>query len=55
LGTYSQFGGTWLTDFVENDLGGFENERVKPDCALIGTDGNYSDIDITPIQGQQIL
>ncbi len=40
LGTYSQFGGTWLTDFVENDLGGFENERVKPDCALIGTDGN---------------
>lgn len=40
LGTYSQFGGTWLTDFVENNLGGIENERVKPDCALIGTDGN---------------
>ena len=40
LGTYSQFGGTWLTDFVENNLGGFENERVKPDCALIGESGN---------------
>ena len=33
-------GGTWLTDFVENDLGGFENERVKPDCALISENGN---------------
>ena len=40
LGTYSQFGGTWFTDFVENNLGGFENERVKPDCALIGENGN---------------
>lgn len=40
LGTYSQFGGTWLSDFVENNLGGFESERVKPDCALLGTDGN---------------
>lgn len=40
LETYSQFGGTWLSDFVENTLGGFESGRVKPDCALIGTDSN---------------
>lgn len=40
LGTHSQFGGTWLSDFVENNLGGFECERVKPDCALIGENGN---------------
>ena len=47
LGTHSTFGGTWLSDSVPNRLGGFvqvqeqnEPERVKPDCPLIGTDGN---------------
>ena len=30
-------------------------ERKKPDCELIGQNGNYSDIDITPIQSQQML
>lgn len=47
LGTHSTFGGTWLSDYVPNRLGGFvqvqeQNEpgRVKPDCPLIGTDGN---------------
>lgn len=42
LATHNNFGGTWLTDYVENNLGGFENsnERIKPDCALIGQDGN---------------
>ena len=47
LGTHSTFGGTWLSDYVPNRLGGFvqvreqkEPERVKPDCPLIGTDGN---------------
>ncbi len=41
------FGGTWLSDYVPNRLGGFardqpeaKRERVKPDCPLIGADGN---------------
>lgn len=40
LGTYDTFGGTWLSDYVPNRLGGFVNEEktVKPDCALIGQD-----------------
>ena len=38
LETYSQFGGTWLTDFVENALGGFKNERVN---AFILTSFNH--------------
>ena len=48
LATHSTFGGTWLSDYVPNRLGGFaqvretkaEPERIKPDCPLIGTDGN---------------
>ena len=43
LETHNDFGGTWLSDYVENHLGGFQaeqKERVKPDCALIGQDGN---------------
>ena len=47
LTTHSTFGGTWLSDYVPNRLGGFvqvqeqkEPARVKPDCPLIGTDGN---------------
>lgn len=39
-----QFGGTWLSDYVPNRLGGFIAEhgldKVKPDCKLIGEDGN---------------
>ena len=43
--THSQFNGTWLSDFVPNELGGFlseeqAGEKVKPDCELIGQDGN---------------
>ena len=42
--TRSNFGGTWLSDFVENELGGYltpEQQPVrKPDCPLIGQDGN---------------
>lgn len=39
--TYEQFGGTWLSDYVENKLGGFvERQQAKPDCPLIGEDGN---------------
>lgn len=41
IGTHSDFGGTWLTDYVDNHLGGFAYAVVrKPDCPLIGQDGN---------------
>lgn len=44
LQTHEDFGGTWLSDFVPNRLGGFIGESSpepeKPDCALIGQDGN---------------
>ena len=44
LQTHADFGGTWLSDFVPNRLGGFIGEPSlepeKPDCALIGQDGN---------------
>lgn len=43
LQTYGQFGGTWLSDYVPNKLGGFVNEKQgleKPDCPLIGEAGN---------------
>lgn len=48
LASYSTFGGTLLSDYVPNHLGGFvqvqeskaEPARIKPDCPLIGTDGN---------------
>ncbi len=44
LQTHGDFGGTWLSDFVPNRLGGFIGESApkpeKPDCALIGQDGN---------------
>ena len=43
LQTHEQFGGTWLSDYVPNRLGGFlseRQERQKPDCELIGQDGN---------------
>ena len=39
LQTHNQFGGTWLSDYVPNRLGGFlpaQQERQKPDCELIG-------------------
>ena len=42
LQTHEQFGGTWLSDYVNNRLGGFEisQGQKKPDCPLIGEDGN---------------
>ncbi len=44
LSTHEQFGGTWLSDYVDNHLGGYLDEKpaekIKPDCALIGEDGN---------------
>ena len=44
LQTHSNFGGVWLSDFVQNELGGYltpEEQPVrKPDCPLIGQNGN---------------
>ena len=47
LQTHGDFGGTWLSDYVPNRLGGFEDtekkqaqKQSKPDCPLIGQDGN---------------
>ena len=44
LRTHEVFGGTWLSDFRQNQLGMAQDEspseQVKPDCALIGRDGN---------------
>ena len=40
--THSEFGGTWLSDYVPNQLGGFIQEQApqKPGCQLIGENGN---------------
>ena len=42
LQTHGQLGGTWLSDYVPNRLGGFLKTQApeKPDCCLIGEDGN---------------
>lgn len=42
LKTNEQFGGTWLSDYVDNYLGGpiESGAAEKPDCPLIGQDGN---------------
>ena len=44
LQTHEKFGGKWLSDYVDNRLGGFISEETaekkKPDCKLIGEDGN---------------
>ena len=48
ISTHEAFGGTWVSDYVENRLGGFiqsdvnqqDGQKVKPDCPLIGQDGN---------------
>lgn len=43
LQTHSNFGGKWMSDYVDNRLGGFISEETaekKPDCKLIGEDGN---------------
>ena len=44
--THSQFGGTWLSDYVPNRLGGFiqEQKPVKPKMDLLGRDGNIFSI-----------
>ena len=45
--THNQFGGTWLSDYVPNRLGGFLSEPpapAKPSMNLIGEDGNIFSI-----------
>ena len=43
LKSHETFGGTWLSDYVSYRLGGFIEgtlQKKKPDCPLIGQDGN---------------
>ncbi len=44
LQAHEKFGGKWLSDYVDNRLGGFipeeTAEKKKPNCKLIGEDGN---------------
>ena len=40
LQTHREFGGTWLSDYVPNRLGGFAAEQKKQECELIGHNGN---------------
>ncbi len=44
--THEQFGGTWLSDYVPNRLGGFEKGQAlqKPKMELQGHDGNIFSI-----------
>lgn len=46
LQTHEQFGGTWLSDYVPNRLGGFIQEQrpAKPKMELLGRDGNIFSI-----------
>ena len=40
--THDRYGGTWLSDYVPNRLGGFEKQQTpqKPKMELLGRDGN---------------
>ena len=42
LQTHDTFGGTWLSDYIDNRLGHEPAQEApgKPDCPLIGQDGN---------------
>ena len=48
LATHGQFGGTWLSDYVPNRLGGFRSQepptKEKPAMELVGSDGNIFSI-----------
>ena len=46
LQTHDTFGGTWLSDYIDNRLGRKPAQEVpeKPDCPLIGQDGNIFNI-----------
>ena len=46
LQTHGQFGGTWLSDYVPNRLGGFVQKQApqKPKMELLGQDGNIFSI-----------
>lgn len=45
LQTHDIFGGTWLSDYVPNRLGGFiQEQRDKPMCPIIGSDSNIFNV-----------
>lgn len=48
--THENFGGTWLSDYVPNRLGGFKSKSMeKPDCVLIGEDSTFSTLRELPL------
>ena len=40
LQTYMQFGAKWLSDYLDQNMDSISPRNTKPDCALIGEDGN---------------
>lgn len=53
LKTRENFGSTWLSDYVPNNLGGFIEEQIadleiqknkRPKCQIIGADGNIFNV-----------
>lgn len=53
LETRENFGSTWLSDYVPNNLGGFIEEQIedsqilknkRPKCPIIGADGNIFNV-----------
>ena len=38
--TYELYEGTWLSNFLQNQLGTAQPEQAKPNCTLIGQNGN---------------
>lgn len=53
LETRGNFGSTWLSDYVPNNLGGFIEEQIedseipknkRPKCLIIGADGNIFNV-----------
>lgn len=61
LQTHGQFGGTWLSDFVPDRLGGFAQEQVpqKPKMELLGQNSNiiseYVETEPPPPQAEMEL
>ena len=55
--THSQFGGTWLSDYVPNRLGGFiqEQKLIKPKMELLGRDGNIFSIKASELRDSSCL
>lgn len=40
IGSYSVLGGMWLSDYIDNKLSMYQDKMQKPNCNLIGQNGN---------------